>query len=41
MGKRRSGNSRPKSNSDRNARKAGFKENAGSHTLPGVVVRRR
>ena len=41
MGKRGSGESRPKSNSERNARKAGFKKNAGSHTLPGVVVRRR
>ena len=32
MGKRGSGNSRPKSNSERNARKAGFKKNAGAHT---------
>ena len=39
--KRGSGPRRPVDRDAKNACKAGFKKNVGSHTLPRVVVRRR
>ena len=39
--KRGSGPMRPIDRDAKNARRAGFKKNAGSYTLPRVVVRRR
>ena len=39
--KRGSGPRRPVDRDAKNARRAGFEKNVGSHTLPRVVVRRR